>query len=460
MLLSCVATVHAAPFDYDGDSYSDPSTVEVGDTLNWLSKIDNKDTIIERSFGIPGQHLVPGRYKDDETMPAILDSEGTWKMSDDSSVSFGEEDSLYFGGADFNGDSLTDYAYSTQVCRKKKAKLHVRLNGESTSTSFNNGGGAYYKFFYDADNDGRDDFCTLKPIRRKKTLTPRFRAICKSALTGGGVKRFTLGRVNGQPHPLKVTGSPDLLVVPQSRKTKTNLRFYNQNGTLQRKTSISQSGTLVIGNFISTASEQAAVVTDQQRGYVYDPLQDATATMDFPDGVPYDEINIVHFEDNEDCFCTSKMIQRDGQCSVSLSEPKNGSEPTKIIIPDNCSNPPKNLSSNDGFKCIASATRGGSVVCLLPYQFTWKPHSSVTDHHNNTFACNKNDTHFDDVQLVLKSGERINLSYSGCHNYVATVDGPIGRQHFRNENYTWQSIRNKVVRIEMSKGSQTSCLSF
>lgn len=131
-----------------------------------------------------------------------------------------------------------------------------------------------------------------------------------------------------------------------------------------------------------------------------------------------------------------------------------------FFIPLNCSNPPEHLSSNDGFKCMASATQNGSVVCLLPYQFTWKPWKMVTDHHNYTFACNKNDEHFDKVFLLLKNNRRIDLQYSGCHNYVATSQGWIGRQHFRNKNIQWDDIKNQVERIVMIKNQERTCLKF
>lgn len=131
-----------------------------------------------------------------------------------------------------------------------------------------------------------------------------------------------------------------------------------------------------------------------------------------------------------------------------------------LFIPNNCSNPPKNISSNDGFKCMASATRNGTVVCLLPYQFTWKPWKQVTDHHNNTFTCNKSEEHFDKVFLIMKSGRQINLVYAGCHNYVATSDGWIGRQHFRNEDIKWGKIKRNVKQIVMIKNKIRTCLKF
>lgn len=133
---------------------------------------------------------------------------------------------------------------------------------------------------------------------------------------------------------------------------------------------------------------------------------------------------------------------------------------TSFFIPDNCSKPPKNISQFDGFKCIASTTRGGSVVCLLPYQFTWAPYKTFTDHHGVTMNCNINDDHFDKVELVRKNGKVISLVWDKCQNWVGTAQGKIGRQHFRNESIKWSNIQGKLDRIEMTKNGQKTCLKF
>lgn len=132
----------------------------------------------------------------------------------------------------------------------------------------------------------------------------------------------------------------------------------------------------------------------------------------------------------------------------------------ELFIPDNCSNPPKELSFDDGFKCKPSETRGGSVVCLLPHQFTWREYKQKND-GRNTFFCNANDEHFDDVKIFLRDGRVIELDYAGCHNPVFLSGGKIGRQHFRNENIQWNSsISRRAEFIQMSKGNRTTCLKF
>lgn len=170
-------------------------------------------------------------------------------------------------------------------------------------------------------------------------------------------------------------------------------------------------------------------------------------------------------ECKQDCECQEPTLEPtiDPEPSIPPVIPIPTPEPTTeldFFIPRNCNNPPKHILANDGFKCMGSATRGGSVVCLLPYQFTWKPHKMKTDHHNNTFACNKNNERFDEVDLILKSDKVISLKWAGCHNYVATVNGKIGRQHWRDESTKWDSVKNRVKTIVMKKGNKKTCLKF
>lgn len=151
---------------------------------------------------------------------------------------------------------------------------------------------------------------------------------------------------------------------------------------------------------------------------------------------------------------------------VSTPSPQPTVKPTNtpvvnsFFVPNNCDNPPKNISQFDGWKCQASATQGGKIVCLLPYQFTWKPYKDFTDHHGVTMKCNKSDDHFDAVDLILLSGKRISLDFAYCANYVGTAEGKIGRQHFRSGSTLWNDVKDKVSTIEMIKGNLKTCLKF
>jgi hypothetical protein len=331
------------------------------------------------------------------------------------------------------------------------------------------GRGNQYKFFYDANSDGSDEICFLRPMKRARQLTRSFRAVCKNGVNGQRVKAIRLGRVFEQPQVLRSKTNLDFILLSRSKARKTEIRLLNASGALVVKHSIDEAGTVVVGNFSTDLVEEVALV-GESAAFLLNPFTGAVQSVEHPEGVPYDLNNIEHFSPNRNCFCNSQTIRKYGKCSGDSDTGdsdndngnggQNGGDSSSLFIPDNCANPPEHISWNDGFKCIASETRGGSVVCLLPYQFTWGPYRSTTDHHGYTFVCNANDDHFSKVELVLNSGQRIGLSYAGCHNYVATSQGPIGRQHFRNESVKWSNIAGAVQTIEMTRGGRKTCLRF
>lgn len=468
--LGVTASAFSVPLDYDSDSRSNFSSVKINsdNSLTWVYKSVSEDTVDDLpAFGVAGNHLMPGFYSDSETVPGVVTKKGIWRFANGVKRKFGSADDLFIGGADFDGDSLSDIAYTTNACVQRKSTFKTILNPTASSTESAEipvGAGNQYKFYYDSNNDGRDDICFLKPMKRSRQFTGAFRAICKSALTGNRIKAIRLGKVFAQPQVLRTKDGGDFILLTTPRARKTRIKLLSSSGQRIISHTFNESGTVVVGNFSTDLIEEIALVKNSS-ALLLNPLTGSEQLINYPAGVPYDLNNIEHFSTDKNCFCTSKIIRKHGRCRVTSNPDNggggdNGGGDSEIFIPDNCSNPPEHITSNDGFKCIGSDTRGGSVVCLLPYQFTWAPHKSVTDHHNYTFACNANDDHFSKVELVLNSGQRIGLSYSGCHNYVATPGGAVGRQHFRNESIKWSNIQNSVRTIEMTRGGSKTCLRF
>lgn len=158
-------------------------------------------------------------------------------------------------------------------------------------------------------------------------------------------------------------------------------------------------------------------------------------------------------------------LAEDSDDSLGIEEDDDGTlsipgTTTSFFIPDNCDNPPTEISSNDGFQCIASRTRNDSLVCLLPFQFTWPPLVSFRDDAGFVFGCNANDDFFDDVTVILSDGQQIPLVESGCFNFVATADGQIGRQHWRNENVQFDSVASRLELMVMRRNGLQTCLRF
>lgn len=130
----------------------------------------------------------------------------------------------------------------------------------------------------------------------------------------------------------------------------------------------------------------------------------------------------------------------------------------KVILPKtNCENPKSYIKKNDGLKCMGSATRNGSTVCLLPYTLSRKPFKTITDHHNQTFKVSVNQN-FENVELVLRNKKRIKLKFAGQHNPVYLFNEKIAREHWRNESTSWDSIKNKAIRLEAFYKEDKVCL--
>lgn len=462
----------AAPLDANGDGLSDPLAVIMGSSeYRWVSIVEDDLYQVAESFGREADIIAPGNYSDDGLMPAIINSNGVWNFADGTDIEFGNDSSLFISGADFDGNGIHDLAYSTNACTDSNSRFNIMLNPLQDQTTHSvriRGKGNYYKVIFDINNDGSDDICSVNPIfnRKRQRFNGRFNIICKNYLNER-VGSFKIGRNFTQPRQIFVNGEPKLLLTRvRTKRNTTNIKLRNTEGRIELNRNLEVSGDIVIGNYTLTESQQIAIVSDNI-ATVYDPANDSSASIDFPNGTNVSDRNIETFNESDNCFCTTSQIKTNGSCSGSSGGDSDGGDDsnpggggTDYYVPNNCSNSPKNISQHDGFKCMGSSTRGGSIVCLLPYQFTWSPHKMKTDHHNYTFACNRDDESFDTVNLILNNGSTISLNYAGCHNYVATQDGPIGRQHFRNESVKWSSVDNSVVRIEMIKNGSKTCLSF
>ena len=127
---------------------------------------------------------------------------------------------------------------------------------------------------------------------------------------------------------------------------------------------------------------------------------------------------------------------------------------TELFIPDNCGNPPKTISSTSGFLCKGSETRGDTIVCLLPWEFTWQPYIPAAEGHLSSSR------KFNNVHIFLKNGNIIDLTWAGYANPVFLQRGKVNRQHWRDESRKWDSIKNRVDYIEMIRGNKRTCLKF
>ena len=311
----------AAPTDFNGDGQSDPSSVSNSTILKWSSKILNNLETIDSDFGRLGHHLASGNYKNSKTIPATIRNTGNWVINDadqTTTISFGAEDALYIAGGNFNGNGLNDLAYSTNYCSKKSSTAEILLNPLTTSsrTSIPNGRGNHFKTFGDVNGDGRDEICNALPIKINGKITPKFRMICRDAITARKFRAIRLGQVNNTPLPVKRLGKSDLFLVYNKTRTTTNIRLINAKGRVLRKSKIPSTGVVLVGNYLpSTTTQQVAIVKDGV-GTLYNIDTRGFSTVSFPEGIVFDDININSFVEDErnTCICKSSQIRKNGSC--------------------------------------------------------------------------------------------------------------------------------------------------
>lgn len=188
------------------------------------------------------------------------------------------------------------------------------------------------------------------------------------------------------------------------------------------------------------------------------------------------EVKEIQKELNEEEKLKEKQEEVLPEPSLEAEEPKKEKEEIKkeevreeeikkeevvlVSLPKtDCNNPPKQISSTSGFKCMGSATRGGSTVCLLPWELSRPPFETITDHHNQTFKVSKKQN-FDSARLILKNDEKIEMKFAGQHNPVYLAQGKIAREHWRNESIQYDRIKNRLKRIELFYNKQKVCLGF
>lgn len=121
--LCITSTASSVPLDFDSNALSNFSSVRVNsdNSLSWLYTSNSQGTVADlASFGVAGHHLMPGFYAAAETVPGVVTKNGVWRLANGVKRRFGSDNALYLGGADFDGDSLSDIAYATNACVIKK----------------------------------------------------------------------------------------------------------------------------------------------------------------------------------------------------------------------------------------------------------------------------------------------------------------------------------------------------
>lgn len=301
--------------DFDGDLIDDILTYD-SSTFTWRVKLSTDHSTFEYSnFGSEGALPVPGNYVSGEnTLFAYIPTNYFWTFSNGETIfnqlpAYGRVDASYLGGHDFNGDRITDAAKMINRCGVLKANCHrsrnTRFNvlynlnqdgqpfaGDSAIIPVNAGRGLSPLFSIDANNDGRDDVCYGVPKRKNKKI---FRGICKDVMTSTVVQKFNIGKIFNLPLSAKVNGK-NLLVSWKTRRKKADTKIWlvsPEAGVETQQFIIPSDGTIVIGDWLGTGSDQIAAAT----GGIFtvlNPLDSNISQMLMPAGSPLDCNNNVY----------------------------------------------------------------------------------------------------------------------------------------------------------------------
>lgn len=324
LVLACLPSLSfAAPSDFNNDGTSDIAAVAVAEDLSWASRINGVIEIIAPQFGKLGDHLVPGKYSSTSTQPAVLKSNFNWRVKTETGTKFfthGEEDVLYLAGADFDGDGFTDAAYTTEHCSRKVSTLKILANPLSenpTEHTITGGRGNSFKVYADVNNDGRDEYCFTKTSKINGAIQQDFDLVCLDSLSGVRVDQFSIGKIFSTPLRQKTATGADNIVTVNPKTNKVIINIFNVNGKNLKRVVIPGTGIVLVGNFTNTdtATEQIALANGSL-AKVYDLDADTITEAIAPNGIHFDELNIVSFKEDQgnNCQCSTRHIKLYGRC--------------------------------------------------------------------------------------------------------------------------------------------------
>lgn len=331
ILLLPLAATPLSACDLDGDGIDDPTTYQddgLG-SYTWQSLMSSDhSTKIVNSFGQTNQFPVPANYlgESEPANYAYIDTSFFWKLllppsEEFSGLNFGRADASYLAGHDFNGDGYDDAAKIIDRCTKfrknclrRRAFLNVVFNSVEDERPFADvsltigffGNALSPVFVMDANNDGRDNLCIGKPLKKKRKI---FKFRCYDIETEAVVQTFKTGRLHNLPLSANINGA-DVAVLwkAQNRKGRTQIRLIDANGNTTTAY-IDVTGTVLVGDWLGTGSDQVGVASNRQL-HVFNTLTSDKTVISLPSGTPIDCNNNLYGR------AASKYIKSRNVCKV------------------------------------------------------------------------------------------------------------------------------------------------
>lgn len=291
-------------------------------TLNWSTDTGTGARRTLADWGRLGDHLVPGFYNGPSSLDlaTVRPSEGEllWSvLSDQGPREFrlGAKDDLFIGGADFNGNGISDAAVVSKADNRLTWTIALDPVTPSSRTvrQFNFGKLQDHAFYVKGT---RGDCAAILPRRSgKASLTMRCFERRMRTVRAGRVQSPRLS-------PISLLGAKDepLLALPFLDAQGITLEIvkpFSNTGRV-RRIRFPANGTIVVGDFLPGRGEELALQSPQKDGFLVSRNSGgAVMNVSTAPGIPVDTYNI-------NSFSTADPGRETGECLVK--DPQDGNE--------------------------------------------------------------------------------------------------------------------------------------
>lgn len=430
-----VSSSHALPpTDFTRDGISDLTQVRIENdgSLSWFVASPQSGGVVELgSFGKLGDHLAVAPWFT-VGVPTIafkrLTDEGVrWVASsadvDKSRFILGTAEHELLSGGDFNGNGIGD-------------AVAVRPDGNSllwtvASDPFVNQGTVLQEIKFGRSKDvpfflRRDAATDVLAIFRARSNSFRvsFRSTANPKAQTIQLKGLRSGRY--EPFPLQGKSGGDFIALVSRRRDGRRIFIYNARGERKRVIRTAETGTLVVGDFLTSPGEEVAIQKADGTSFeILSPWTGLSSTVTSAQGIPVDEINFNSF---------SSTSPRGDKGDNGDSGSGGGAPRCPVVsTPGQCASA-EARDGNEGFLWKPNSDTMFYAVMLLPNTYT---------------GCTAK------VETVTRSGVVINE----LSKKVGTPNG--GREAFQDFKFTGKDYRNTygqiIVRATMKNGS---CLDY
>ncbi len=305
---AALAQAQHAQSDFDGDGLSDFTVIKILDdgTLSWRARTSADNSLSTLgTLGISGNHIVLGywsnsRYAEMASVSKSGDGSVLWSVkghgASDLNFSLGTSSSLVLSGADFNRSGYTDAAVAEKSGGRYLWKIKLdplAPSGARTVRSFKFGL-ANSKLFY-VNPDGKRDWLAYF-TKQGGSLWLRLRNV--GTAKGRTIKVRGAPSMAIRPVPVKKSDGSDALAFISKRSNSTRVIVRELNGKQIASHTFNATGDVIVGNFISAAGEQIAVMSGE--GFlVFNPKLKSVSVVSATSGVAVDQVNINSFASEE-----------------------------------------------------------------------------------------------------------------------------------------------------------------